>query len=203
MPEYGMRGVTLAARSADLASAIASAQATDRSGGLLDAEKSARQCVEILVALRGRGGGLYLAGNGGSAAVASHAATDFVNAGGIRAMTLHESSLLTCMANDFGYENAFARILSAYARPADVLIAISSSGMSLNIRNAAASVREVGGTVITLSGFAADNPLRSLGDINIWVNSFDYGLVELGHQFLLLNFADRLRLDRGPTDVER
>jgi D-sedoheptulose 7-phosphate isomerase len=48
-----------------------------------------------------------------------------------------------------------------------------------------------GGRVITLSGFAADNPLRTLGDINIWLNSKNYGLVEIGHQFILHNLSDR------------
>jgi D-sedoheptulose 7-phosphate isomerase len=48
-----------------------------------------------------------------------------------------------------------------------------------------------GGMVITLSGFASDNPLRTLGDINIWLNSKNYGLVEIGHQFILHNLSDR------------
>jgi D-sedoheptulose 7-phosphate isomerase len=203
MPEPGNMGLTLASRTAELAAVIASAQITDRSGKTLDTEASVLQCVRMLRDLHERDGSLYLAGNGGSAAVASHSATDFVNAGRIRAMTLHESSLLTCMTNDFGYENAFARILSAYARPADVLIAISSSGKSPNIRNAAAAVRDLGGAVVTLSGFARDNPLRKLGDINIWVESLDYGLVELVHQFMLQNIADRLRLEKAPKDVGR
>ena len=203
MPETGGTGLALAARSAELACVIASAQASDRSGSALDAENYIMQCLDILRGLPERGGSLYLAGNGGSAAVASHSATDFVNAGKIRALTLHESSLVTCMANDFGYENAFARILSTYARPGDVLIAISSSGNSPNIRNAAASVRELGGIVITLSGFAPDNPLRAMGDVNIWLDCRDYGLVELGHQFMLQNVADRLRLEHGAKNVKR
>lgn len=198
-----MTGITLATRSADLMTVIASAQATDRSGRVLDPEECVGRCVGLLCDLRGRDGSVYLAGNGGSAAVASHGATDLVNAGRIRAMTLHESSLLTCMTNDFGHEHALAQILTAYARPADALIAISSSGQSANIRNAAARVREIGGTIITLSGFAADNPLRALGDLNIWMNSRDYGLVELSHQFILQNLADRLRLHHGREHVER
>jgi FkbM family methyltransferase len=68
--------------------------------------------------------------------VASHAATDFFNVAKIKTFTLHESSLLTCMTNDFGYENAFARILDQIIIKDDVLIAISSSGNSINIRNA-------------------------------------------------------------------
>jgi D-sedoheptulose 7-phosphate isomerase len=134
---------------------------------------------------------LYLVGNGGSAGVASHSATDFFNVAKLKAVTLHESALLTCMANDFGYENAFARMLSQMVQPGDVVIAISSSGNSPNIRNAATQARENGGTVVTLSGFASDNLLRSMGEINIWLDSNQYGLVEIGHQFILHNVSDR------------
>ena len=95
------------------------------------------------------------------------------------------------MANDYGYENAFAQILAQTAKPGDVLVAISSSGNSKNICNAAVQMTNSGGTVITLSGFAGNNPLRSLGDINIWLDSGDYGFVEIGHQFILHNMSDR------------
>src|SRR5262245_41181746 len=142
----GVGILSLGTRAAELVAVIASAKATDRAGRMLDAEEFVERCVGVLHDLRGRGGSLYLAGNGGSAAVASHCATDLINAGRIRAMTLHESSLLTCMTNDFGYENAFAHILAAYARPADAVIAISSSGQSPNIWNTTAKVREIGGT---------------------------------------------------------
>ena len=134
---------------------------------------------------------LYIVGNGGSAAVAAHAVTDFFNVAKIRATTLHESSLLTCMANDFGYENAFAIMLSQLLNQSDVLIVISSSGNSMNMRNAAKIAKDKGAYVITLTGFSSDNPLRNLGDINIWLESDDYGFIEIGHQFILHNIADR------------
>ena len=134
---------------------------------------------------------LYIVGNGGSAGVAAHAVTDFFNVAKIRASTLHESSLLTCMANDFGYEHAVARMLGQLLNPGDMVMAISSSGNSMNMRNAAMISREKGAFLITLTGFASDNPLRSLGDINIWLDSCDYGFVEVGHQFILHNIADR------------
>jgi D-sedoheptulose 7-phosphate isomerase len=135
---------------------------------------------------------VYLVGNGGSAGVASHAATDFFNSE-LRALTLHECSLMTCMANDFGYDNAFARMLSQMVEPGDLVVAISSSGKSMNIRNAATQAAARNGQVITLSGFASDNPLRSAGSINFWLDSSDYGMVEIGHQFILHNISDRLR----------
>ncbi|MGQ0665461.1 MAG: D-sedoheptulose-7-phosphate isomerase [Nitrospiraceae bacterium] len=193
MPQAHATEMALLTRSSELHSVLASMQVTDASGNRLDSEESILQILELLRDLRRRNGNLYLVGNGGSAAVASHSVTDFLNVGRLRAATIHDSSLLTCMANDYGYESAFARILSVLAQPGDVLIAISSSGKSPNIRNAAAKVRELGGAVITLSGFASDNPLRALGNLNIWLNARDYGMVEIGHQFVLHNIADRLR----------
>jgi len=195
MAEINITGMALAARLSELHSTIASMQVTDLTANALDTEAAIVKCLDMLRDLRRRNGSLYLIGNGGSAAVASHSVTDFVNVGQLRATTLHDSSLITCMANDFGYENAFARILATLARPGDALIAISSSGKSPNICNAAAKVRELGGIVITLSGFAPDNPLRVLGNINIWLDSRDYGMVEIGHQFVLHNVADRFRLE--------
>jgi D-sedoheptulose 7-phosphate isomerase len=95
------------------------------------------------------------------------------------------------MANDFGYENAFARMLSQLLNQGDMLIVISSSGNSMNMRNAAKIAKEKGAYVITFTGFSADNPLRHLGNTNIWLESDDYGFVEIGHQFILHNIADR------------
>jgi D-sedoheptulose 7-phosphate isomerase len=134
---------------------------------------------------------LYILGNGGSAGVAAHAVTDFFNVAKIRALTLHESSLLTCMANDFGYENAAARMLEQLLNPGDFVITVSSSGKSINMIKAASVAVERGAFVVTLTGFDSDNPLRKLGHTNIWLDSNDYGFVEIGHQFILHNIADR------------
>lgn len=201
MAETRINGTALLARSSELYSVITSTQVTDALGNLLDTEVSILQMLDLLRDVRRRNGSLYLIGNGGSAAAASHSVTDFLNVGRLRATTIHDSSLVTCMANDYGYENAFARILSILVQPGDALIAISSSGRSPNICKAAAKVRELGGSVVTLSGFASDNPLRMLGNFNIWLNSRDYGMVEIGHQFVLHNVADRLGLENELTHV--
>jgi len=189
-----VQGMTLGARGAELQRIVAATEVTDLAGKRSDTEAAVAGMTAMLKDLRAAGGRLYLVGNGGSAGVASHAITDFLNVGKLRAMTLHEPSLMTCMSNDYGYEVAFARILATLASPGDVLIAISSSGQSANIRNAAAEMRRLGGKTITLSGFKRDNPLRALGDLNIWLDSTDYGMVEIGHQFVLHNIADRIRL---------
>jgi len=128
---------------------------------------------------------IFLVGNGGSAAIASHIATDYTKNGGKYAQAFNDISLLTCLANDYGHENMFARAMAFYCSPDDLLIAISSSGQSANILNAADQARDMGMAVLTLSGFRHDNPLRDKGDINFWVPSEDYGHVEITHLAIL------------------
>jgi len=170
---------------------VGACEISDRKGANLGLERGIAAVVKVLTGVRNDNGAVYVIGNGGSAGIAAHAITDFVNVAKLRAYTFHDAALMTCMANDYGYENAFARLLTQMAKAGDALVAISSSGRSQNIRNAAAAATAGGGKVITLSGFAADNPLRTLGDINIWLDSTDYGFVEIGHQFVLHNVADR------------
>ena len=182
--------LSLAARAGQFKNLMESCRVT-RNGDELNLESGMTVFGEMLASMRKAGRNLYLVGNGGSAGVASHATTDFFNVAKLKAITLHESSLLTCMANDFGYENAFARMLSQMVQPDDVVIAISSSGKSMNIRNAVEAAMQRGCNVITFTGFAHDNPLRTMGNINFWLDSSDYGFVEIGHQFILHNISDR------------
>jgi D-sedoheptulose 7-phosphate isomerase len=192
----GRIALDLCARASELQGVIEGSRVTDRAGASVDTEQGLSRLHERLEALRRASGSLYVVGNGGSAAVASHAVTDFLKVCGLRALVLHDPSLLSCLANDYGYEHAYARALSGLVRPGDMLIAISSSGQSANILNAAAEGQRGGAFVVTLSGFSLDNPLRGLGDVNVWLDSRDYGMVEAGHQFVLHNLADRLALAR-------
>ncbi len=135
---------------------------------------------------------MYLIGNGGSAAIVSHAKTDFMNVAGIKAITLLEPAIITCLSNDYGYENVFSRQLEVLANPDDILIAVSSSGQSKNIINAAQIMKQKGASVITLTGFKENNPLRKMGDLNYWLSSSNYTLVEIAHLFVLHHMADCL-----------
>ena len=126
-----------------------------------------------------RGGRLFFIGNGGSAAIAGHMATDYTKNGGMPSLAFNDASLLTCFGNDFGYENVFAKAIEYHGRAGDTLIAISSSGRSPSILNAVNAARKLGCDVVTLSGFSPDNPLRDMGDINFHVENDRYGLVEV------------------------
>jgi D-sedoheptulose 7-phosphate isomerase len=184
---------TLTEEAGQFQAILGKAEFTDRDGNALGYEGGVQKNIEMLESLRDRGGNLFLVGNGGSAGVVSHILTDYINVNKLNARTLHESSLLSCISNDYGYENSFSEPLSTLAREKDLLIAVSSSGRSPNIHNAVKSVIRAGGDAITLSGFGHDNSLRSMGGLNFWLDSKSYGLVEIGHLFYLHYLSGRLK----------
>ena len=135
---------------------------------------------------------IIVVGNGGSAAMASHVAVDFTKAAGIRAIAFNDADLLTCFANDYGYAEWVVEALNAYADVGDVAILISSSGQSPNILRGSEQAREMGLSLACLSGFSEDNPLRGRGDVDLWVDSHSYNVVEMTHHIWLLSVVDHL-----------
>lgn len=160
------------------------------------------RAVELIASTNERGGKIILAGNGGSAAIASHISVDFTNSAGIRAISFNEPDLITCFANDYGYERWLEKAVEFYADKGDTAILISSSGRSENIINAALKAEEIGLCVITLSGFDADNPLRQTGRINFWVDSHVYNVVETVHNIWLASIVDRI-VDNSLKTLQR
>ena len=150
------------------------------------------QAASMVWAVHKAGKKVIVVGNGGSAAMASHVAVDFTKAAGIRAVNFNEADLITCFANDYGYEHWVEKALEAYADPGDLAILISSSGKSLNIVKGVEKAKNMGLSVITVSGFLFDNPLRKLGDLNLWVDSTEYNIVEMTHHVWLVAIIDYL-----------
>lgn len=141
--------------------------------------------IKILADIQNNGKKLMFIGNGGSTGIAAHALADYANAGGLKTISFYNPALLTCMANDYGYENVFVKPIEMFAERGDMLFAISSSGKSPNIVNAVKAAIDKGCIVVTFSGFSPDNPLRKLGRLNFYVPSSHYGFVELAHQTLI------------------
>ena len=110
---------------------------------------------------------IYIIGNGGSSSIASHVSVDFTKIAKIPTLTFNNSNLITCFANDYGYENWVTEALKSYYNQGDLIILISSSGKSMNILNAANYCKENTIDLITFSGFKKDNPLSSLGNIKL------------------------------------
>lgn len=135
---------------------------------------------------------LIIVGNGGSAAMASHVAVDLTKNAGIRTINFNEADLLTCFANDYGYEHWVTQAIKFYADEGDLAVLISSSGSSKNIVNGAITAKETGLKVITFSGFRTDNPLRECGDLNFYVDSKGYNIIEMTHHVWLVALVDRI-----------
>lgn len=158
----------------------------------LDLDEALRQAEALVLKTKATSGKVIFIGNGGSAAIASHQAVDFWKNGGIRAIAFNDSSLLTCIGNDYGYEHVFEKPIEMFAEPSDVLIAISSSGKSQNILRGVEMAKSKHCSVVTLSGFRSDNPLRQKGCVNFYVPSESYGFVEISHLAICHYFADQI-----------
>jgi D-sedoheptulose 7-phosphate isomerase len=133
---------------------------------------------------------VFIAGNGGSAATASHMANDLmwgITRGGVRpmkAISLPDNvALSTAIANDVGYDSVFSVQLEALARPQDLLIAITGSGNSPNILRALTTARRLGLTTIGLLGMDGGKA-REMVDVAVVVPSHDYGPIEDVHMIL-------------------
>ena len=165
----------------NLESILRSAEATGLSGSKMALADGCEWVRQAAHDAHDNGNTVLFVGNGGSAGIASHLAIDFSKNGGMRAMAFNDPSALTCLGNDLGYENVFAKQIEFHGRPGDLLIGISSSGRSPNILNAVKMARSRDIKVVTFSGFTPDNALRGVGDVNFFVASKEYGFVEVAH----------------------
>jgi D-sedoheptulose 7-phosphate isomerase len=164
-----------------LAQLLRESKVTDSAGQSMPLAQGFDKVRDAAHTAHDAGNKLIYIGNGGSAAIASHLAIDYSKNGGIRSLAFNDSSALTCLGNDLGYENVFAKQIDFHARPGDLLIAISSSGKSPNILAGVAAARARNCGIVTLSGFSEENALRRTGDVNFYVQSSAYGFVEIAH----------------------
>lgn len=150
---------------------------------LLNSLNEARSCLEALlgdeqtqsqiitaanamIACLKSGGKIVSCGNGGSLCDAMHFAEELsgrfrADRPALAALSISEPGFITCAGNDFGYEKIFSRFVEAHLKPQDILLAISTSGKSANVLEAAKSAREIGAQVVGMTG-RADSPLAEL-----------------------------------------
>ena len=129
---------------------------------------------------------IIVIGNGGSNSIASHIKQDYTKALGKKSFTFSDPSRLTCYINDYGMPHAYTQFLKEFGDKETLVILISSSGESDNIINAAKYCVDNNIRLITLSGFKKSNRLNGFkSDINYWVDSKDYGVIECAHLVFL------------------
>lgn len=136
----------------------------------------------------------YFAGNGASAAIASHLANDFTKAVGLRASTFHDPAMLTCFGNDFGYDKWIAEAVTRFGEPGDMLVLISSSGRSANIVNGAIAAKERSMHVLALTGPDPSDALSSRSDLILRIGSKIYNIIENCHMMALCAVVDSRNL---------
>lgn len=164
--------------------------------------KGVQKVVEMLSILREKRCRIFFTGNGASATIAAHAATDLTKTLRMKGLFCGDSGLLTCISNDLGFDQVFAYPFNILADEEDALFAISSSGRSANILEVARTAKEKGCTTVTFSGFAPTNPLRSLGNVNFYVPSERYGYVEVAHALIIHWVVDKMAEEAVPERYE-
>lgn len=151
-------------------------------GSLVEIEAAAAQLVSALAG----GGKVLLLGNGGSAADAQHVAAELVGRFGREGAPLPavaltvDTSILTAVGNDYGFDQVFARQVQALARPGDVVFALSTSGDSPNVLAGATAARDAGVAVVGLTG-ANGGALAALCDVAVCVPSSNSARIQEAH----------------------
>lgn len=149
-----------------------------------------RDCADRCLSALNHGGKLLICGNGGSAAQAQHLAGELLgrykrNRRPLAAIALaSDTAVLTCIGNDYGFEEIFSRQVRALGRPGDVLIAISTSGRSPDILEALRTAKEIGMKSIAFLG-GDGGPALPLSDSALVVGHNDTARIQEGHQFLM------------------
>ena len=165
-------------------------------GKAAPAGEALEEIKSLLVEIKKNNKAVYWVGNGGSLGLCSHLSQDVLNKLQMRSYVLSDASLLTCMANDFGYEAVYARPLDVLMHDGDLLIAVSSSGNSQNILNAADVAKKKGARCVALSAFKPTNQLNNIAaDVSIYLPCELYGHAEVGHEAILHSVIETLWLE--------
>lgn len=138
------------------------------------------------------GGKIVFAGNGASAAIASHVALDFTKQANVRAVTFHDPGLITAFVNDFGGDLWLSNACDMYMDENDLAIFISVSGESPNVVNAAHKLLSRDIETISFTGKSKDNNLGQVAALNFWVDSHSYNIVECIHMIWITTVIDMI-----------
>ena len=159
-------------------------------------------CAGVASKALALGNTIFWCGNGGSAAESSHLAVELIgrfknNRRPLPSISLNsDTSAITCIANDFGYEEIFSRQLEGLARSGDVLIVLSTSGNSENILRVLQKAKEVGATSIALLG-KDGGKAKDLADVKIIINSKETARIQEIHLLLGHTICEFAEMELG------
>lgn len=153
--------------------------------------KEINDITNLILKVRRENKNVFIFGNGGSASIADHIQLDLSNKCDVRSYTYNSPGLITCFSNDYGFKFAIRKFLEIYLKKGDIIFLISSSGTSENMILTAKYLLKTH-KVITFTGFKNKNKLSKLGNINLWVDSNNYNVVETLHQMYFLQVVENI-----------
>ncbi len=160
--------------------------------GFLNTENIQQQLFDIKQMFVNTNKILFI-GNGGSQAICMHMSEDFLKMTNKVALSVDSTALMTCLSNDYGYENAYKEWIKKVYSPGDVVVGISSSGNSKNIINAMSIPQKE--DIVTLTAFDPNNNLYKCGNVNLHIPINNYGVAECVHHTALHIVLDSILED--------
>jgi D-sedoheptulose 7-phosphate isomerase len=176
----------------DVAALLKTTAVTDGDGHAVDLGTGVTWIIQQARRAHAAGYKLIFLGIGADAGSASHMAIDFSKNGGVRALSMTDPSAITCLGNDLGFDNIFAKQLAFHARTSDIAIVIGGRGTAAVLLNAAHAARKLGLKLVTITTAPADNPLRALGDLNFSIATDPGFFATIAQLALCHSFVDFL-----------
>jgi D-sedoheptulose 7-phosphate isomerase len=176
----------------DIAALLNATVVTDGDGCAVDLGAGVTWVLQESRRAHAAGCKLIFLGSGADAGSASHMAIDFSKNGGVRALSMTDPAAITCLSNDLGFENVFAKQLEFHARTGDMVIIIGGSGTASVLLNGAQTARELGLRLVTTTTAPADNSLRTLGNLNFNIATKPGILATITQLALCHSFVDFL-----------
>ena len=137
-------------------------------------------------------GRLLFFGNGASASLCSHAASDFTKQAKITSLAFNDHNLITALSNDYGYDQWVSKAIQLYSNKNDMIFFISVSGESKNLLNGIDKANQNNLRTASLTGSNKNNPLRKKSNYSLWVDSKAYNIVETIHTIWITLMIDMI-----------
>ena len=144
-----------------------------------------------LILKKSKKGKILVFGNGANISNSAHFATDMTKNGKVNVQVFNDPNLITCFSNDYGFENWIKKTIEYYGNANDLVILLSASGESKNLINAAKYCKSKKIHTASICGFKKNNSLSKFCELNLWINSKSYNLIEICQISILSSIIDK------------
>ena len=144
-----------------------------------------------MILKKSKKGKILVFGNGANISNSAHFATDMTKNGKVNVQVFNDPNLITCFSNDYGFDNWIKKTIEYYGKTNDLVILLSASGESKNLINAAKYCKSKKIHTASICGFKKNNSLSKYCELNLWINSKSYNLIEICQISILSSIIDK------------